>query len=783
MASTLSSIVGLEERASLLLSRVAREAEERERLKEVTGSALRDVEAQGVMAKVKAAYHVPLSQLIKRVGDVAARVNSFAAATTQRSATMRQLHNLLARVEATEAVTESLFEMDKSIKEISDALSASDVERVVSLIKRYDEAKQRAFLYTNEGLNTEWSAILGSHVVDEARDAGKTLLVNECSQAQESADKEKLIACLTLLSQLGHTELATDIFCRWCCQTALVPLRSAVAAELEKIDTPNAAKSHLILISQLLDEAAATFEGEEGFVTSTFGPNSTKKFLAELHAEATSSCVPVLKDFILRRQDVTSVLGKALKTMKLETSGKTASSSAASLAVAARRADQVLEEISHIASCCHVYFLFYQKHTTATEAGSPDKGTEKEDGVDYLWASQDNPLLGCLQEALSMYCPIQLQYFEVAFAQALALQSDALENLLQKRKKNEKRNVSDSEEGELPPVLRIFCANSNSRAGPSSGDGGPDVVLLERIYCDNANIVTLHDDVFYVLRIALHRAFNTKSTQVIFAVLACISDVIRESFLPEVDRRTVVRRNLFAPSTLRWISAAQKSSDYLLKLSEELMRLATQTYSDSVVQQMKEYGNDMTKVHGPNLRKKVGDCVEECARAVFSAVSVKPLAKLQGMSFVMTEETLSYYELNDPWSQMLVHDCNEVVEDVGKLCDHETFNHFLLALTKIMVQSLREKLSSKKFNVFGSMQIERDVQAICFWLSDVCSGSVISVREACAALTLTTWLLMVDSPRDALDEAYNGALTAEEKKKVLLQRVDLDETEVRLLKL
>lgn len=766
-----------------------------------------------------------------------------------------------------------------------------------------------------------------SVAVESIRDQCVKMVMDQVQQAQQNGDRELLLSCMSFLVQLGRREMAVEAFGNFLSQHIVHLLRTEVVdVELAKMNTPHAALSHLVLLSRMLDSVAGTLEAEDGVIrhllcgrkgsncTSSIQDGSppqgegkerngivvdekllriTRSTLLEmLHNEATLGSARIVEDLFQRRKGVIEDLQKAVKRHRKEkgkhnypssfaspnsaspssgiTSGTTSLSTsatvaptAATLASVSRGADQLLEDISHIASCCHLYFEFYLKNvrSTSPQDDSPKKrllekgkdldntssvshsgiGTGErpltthtgkiiaecgkmevfrlDEGVDYLWLSMDNPLLISAQQLLSVYCPVQLDYFEFAFSQALAIQRESIDELV-------KALYQSSNGGTAKQRGTGKGMNSSTGMGPENSEGSPlfyhlrelyeqssslflsppfpncpntDMAMLtEHVYFAHNDLITLPDDVFFVLRIALHRAFNTKSTQIIYAVLPYIVDVVQSSLITEMERQvrlwpSGVRRRedgdegygytVLSPRVLRWISATHISGEYTTKLSEELLRVGSQTYSGAVLQRLKEQAADFDAT-AKLLKEKVQMWLRSCARELWNLSAVGPatVRKLKAQDYVLSEEQLFLLEVHDPWAQALLMSSEEVLTEIHKVLGHDIFDEFLIHFTQVMTENLREVLGTKKFNGVGALQLDKEIRAIRFFFSNLAQKSTL-LRDVFSPLSLIATLLLSETPQDALDELHNTSLTGKEKKQVLLQRVEFSEAEVLSLKI
>lgn len=805
MALTLPRIVNLEERIEeknkLIISAVEAQTC---RVEEAKAILLMDASVQRTIESVNRIEEHEIPALLKQVGEVSKRIHMFAEETRSCGAPLKKIHMLLTRVQEAQYVAEGLLDLETKAKEVEASLASDDLERLVNLLSAYESSRKQLTLDGDENSafpsremkGTSWS----SQMTDARLQAVEKLKLRVLA-ASVANDKESVVSGTSLLADLGEKSLAATLYCDHVSRVTFEPLQKSVQEELGKMDTPAVAKTYLVLISEVFDAVAGTVEEEETFLNYKFGEHSSMMLLKQLHAEATQLCVPIITNFVSHREDVSSKLQNALKASQAakatpekriqpaEAGASAENSTTVVLSSVARRADQVLEEMSHIASCCQIYFSFFAKKCLDDESG----GSSSEAGAAHVWESQKNILFTSVQEMLALYCPIQLHYFEVVFSQALALQEELVEkkvasflrsdgklkngsskhNMLSLKGKNGTHDVFSFHD-----LTRFYTGGLRSDAQEAASDEA-----LELAYYETTDIVTFPDDIFYVLRMAVHRAFHTMSNHVIAAVLASILNLLSESFLPELSRQARCRKDCFlSPRTLRWISAAYQSVEYITKLGEEVKHLASEgSYSEKVRQRLSEQAADF-KMSSKEMKAKVDSWIVDSSRILFKAISALPLERFSTLDYVMSEETLFFYELNDPWAQSFIQECTTIFEDVQKMLEGEAFNIFLLHFGKMLAEALRHSIVQKKFNAFGALQVDKDVRAISYILSSFTTNTV-SLRESFESLALMVSLLLVDRPQDALEEKHNTCLTSAEKKQVLLQRVDFDPTEIQALAL
>ncbi|RNF27401.1 uncharacterized protein Tco025E_00331 [Trypanosoma conorhini] len=655
-------------------------------------------------------------------------------------------------------------------------------------------------------------------IIASAREAAREKLLEKLRTASRANDKLTIMHATRLLTRLGFREEGCGLYCAWLCEHTIAALKKMVERELRKMDDPTeAGMSHLGLVSTVLDVVVAAFENEEEFMRETFGDAGLLRLLTELHSKSTSQCVPVLKDFLKKRQEVLSSV-TAAGDMHANSTGASRlpsgppASSAAPLPVDPRRTDQILEEMSHLVSCCHLYWAFAQSkqreytHGTAGDAErQPEPQGAATDSVDALWSSRDNPLMNTVQEILGVFVPLQKLYFDAAFEQALRLQMDALhvaarEATLPGRGRRAEAHGSPSSPKKAATFMSGLAALYTSTAAGGGGGGGAAAAAAagdeaEEKMTDAATdhvAITLPDDVFFFLRIALHRAVNTKSTQIISAVFIACIELVQSKLVPVLQLNTALpppaqlqqlrqrRPDLTLPSRLlRWTAAAHRTTTYAQRLAEELRQLARANFSVKDLLRFTEQAEDMD-VLARELAEAVSRWVTQYAEVCYQAHLASHLERFSALSYNLTEEVFYHYELSDPWVQACVAAADAALCPFDAALDTHCFDMLLLALVRRVVRTMWQALLQKSFSGYGALQVDRDVRTLrAFFLG---RAHELQLREPFLPLTGATSLLLLDSPRDAEQDVCEG-LTAEEKRRVLGCRVEFKRAEIDRLRL
>ncbi|KAG8347556.1 putative COG4 transport protein [Trypanosoma vivax] len=717
-------------------------------------------------------------------------------------------------------------------------------------------------------------------VIAEVRAIAREKILAKVNAATLSGDKTEAVRATRLLVLLGFREESCELYCKWVCNNTLTALHKMVEGELRKIDDPReVGMSHLVLVSTALDLVVATFEGEEEFFRDVFGNAGLLLLLTELHSRSTSQCVKVLEDFLTRR-------GEVLLIVSPNNGSGDASSSSSTSATAAtldpRQTDQILEEMSHLVTCCHLYWTFVQSKQQEYRKGlEKEEGTLKElhgsvdiegadvcnkknelsqliessngsTSVDFMWFSRENPLMNKVQEMLASFVPLQKYYFVAAFNQALQLQHRALEenNKVagmkagvrsaaggvgeaggEKGKGNltiSSSTTSSSSNNAATTFMTGLAALYNSTTANSGAVVSNEIDSEDVIHatCGKGHLapITLPDDVFFFLRTALHRAINTKSTQVISAVFIGCGDVVQSKMIPHIQRCVVLpslarlqqlqqygrqdqRRHepqagtthatycCFTVPThiLRWTAAAQCTEGYTRRLAEELRQLARSQFNGKDVLRFTEQAGDMDGI-AEELASCVRGWLEKFAELCYTAHLAPQIEAFASLSYDITEEAFYHYELSDPWVQAFVAVANTALNHFDCYLDPLSFDYLLVALVRRLLNVLWQLLSQKRFSAYGALQMDREMRILrTFFLNRAHEEQL---RESFVKIMSAVTLLLLDHPRDAeqLDGLHarqhpgpgtsnNGGLTAEEKRAVLSCRIEFKQEDILRLRL
>ncbi|KAG5511425.1 hypothetical protein JKF63_07388 [Porcisia hertigi] len=834
-----------------------------------------------------------MPQYVHRSAELARTVAANASLAERSSKRVRRLDALLQRVQGTRAIVDAMKTMENDVAQVASVLEAGDIEKTLQLLHSYEEAQRLLTSASPAPTAAVHSKALDTHAGDvvplSAVDAGTTKtapvsdamlnaratvqarLLTMIENAVQVNDKLTIMKGTRLLAELGESATASQLYSDWIADHTIAALARLIDCEMKKMEDPaTVAMSHLALVSQCLDNVAAAFENDEEFTYEAFGAQGPLTLLAKLHSRATARCVPVLSDFIERRKDVLTQLEKHVSASDNTTgssvtlSGPTRASSPSTSApgtladtnavvASARRADQILEEISHVVSCGHIYLCFverketeYQNRMAARENGKGEATTPAAssgaaaaavgNSADNLWRTCDNALLNSMQEILAFYVPLQNTYFTIAYDQAVKLQLHAIRDAAKEaaaraggvdvsRAKGGAGSITASAARTSAASAASFMAGlqnlysvaassadelltsvggGGSASAPGSGATAASSEELASFWFFTHNgEVTLPDDVFFVLRIAIHRAMNTKSAQICSAAVMSAMDVVQLRLLPEIQSHTGIvgsgshsgawRRggsaphgSFLTPDELHWTGAAQRTATYLQRMADELQQLSETTFSATPrdVTRFRELAGDMRTLGKTLQDKQIPAWLDTFAEVCCNSVLPPHLERFAAASYDIQEDVYYHYELNDVWVQACMVDLGAGLQYLRQhLAEPKLFDVLLAAMARRVAKGAGGVLLRKRCSFFGALQVDKDVRALRSFLVEQAQQDLTPIRDAFSALSLMATLLLSDKPTDALEEAANTALTADEKRNVLLTRVEFRKEAVMALQL
>lgn len=416
-------------------------------------------------------------------------------------------------------------------------------------------------------------------LVASAKSALLQRIRSQMKEAMQQGKRDEVVKFVQLLAKVQDSKAspraassspsiassgeACTSYVQWICDNALKELTAKVDGELKTLKgAKNTEQSHLAAASAALDHVVATLECEEGFVTEAFGSAGFITLLETLHKRCTSDVVRIIRDYIQTR--------KISKEGTIVDHQPRANLNEHLIINNAKKLDQTLEEIAHLVCCCHMYMGYVDqryheaKRGTApatTAASSSAAATSKQPAAAYdrshysAFVTKDNTLFEAIQELLAIYIPMQREYFNTAASQSLILDQKIIGEFAQNQVRNrlKQTGATDSAQGGgAAGGLFGTLGNLYNTAGGGAGGVNIAAVLDDPAFTFDAPLpdVDFVEDLFYVLRVAVHRAFSTKSNVIASSVLVAATDTVTDTIAKEVLRHLKLRPTDHGP-TLR----------------------------------------------------------------------------------------------------------------------------------------------------------------------------------------------------------------------------------------
>ncbi|CAD2222456.1 hypothetical protein AGDE_15224 [Angomonas deanei] len=725
---------------------------------------------KGTLEEIQTIRHHTTPEIVKAVVTLSKAVQSSAVTIDKNTQNVKLLETLLKRVESVRQVVRMIEEMEDSAACISSHMkqmggtstegtsskesgpatditfSEEELEKMVKLICSYQRAKtvvrgdhgtipteeEESIALAKDKAKTQLEAVIQQITEDS--------YVNDTANVtNQNSRKITLRWAVSLLMSLGEEVEARDKYVHYITSHTETSMRGLVEEELEKMksvltsaSSGAAITTHLVLVSQCLDMVAAVFEEEEEFLFKQFHSFGVLSLLSRLHNKTTEQCIPVLSHFVETRK----LFFDASSTNKMDV----------------RQMDQILEEMSHIISCCHCYFYFIEskveqyKHSFAAELcakeeeegrrGSATGDTLKHQNSNNSFAvldskqeeekenarkelintvyrqkveeqlkshqlfqhdatstpkkmntNKDPPLLTAVQEILTLYVPLQNQYYTEAFTQAVYLQQKQIADVEERRKEQQQQQLAkggaaaplkdpssmllsglnsiyteitaavqvssggDDEGGEVAAYnsanlvssaaeedyYRSLVSHRVAASKPIGRRVGGNRVMTTNNNNNSNSGITLVDDVFFFLRVSFRRSMQTKEIQISSAVVLGALDVLlRELYYPEIRSHIERRpRKYFDPSSHRPVG---KMEDL-----ERRLTVMVQEGAAALHEGKKPLSSDLAALQAMKKQKQLS------ARAlVWLAALETSIEYTRKLAIELRELALSFYQDDNP---------------------------------------------------------------------------------------------------------------------------------------
>jgi hypothetical protein len=398
--------------------------------------------------------------------------------------------------------------------------------------------------------------------------------------------------------------------------------------------------------------------------------------------------------------------------------------------------------------------------------------------------SRDNALFDAVQELLAIYMPLQQDYFDAAYAHALQLQADA--NAAEAHRPKGHHHPVAEETSFMDAITNFY--GSKLQTGST---GAPGTAALETALAGSADFaarlaeetpnVDLIDDVFFFVRIAVHRAMGTRNANIASAVFIGVSDLLQSKVIPEIASHIVVRREsahhhaAVPPKTLRWLQAATNCAPYLVRIAGEMYNLATEVFHlpDELVR-FHEHKKDFEGL-AESIRQQLRQWSAKVSHTLASSMTAK-LDKLHTTSFLITEDELMRNDLCDPWAQQATAHWTTTIDYLSAFLSEETRDAVMVDACEAIALSIEDILWKKaQYTPFGALQVDKDLRVVRRFFTEKIDRPV---RDKFSRLCGMVAILLADSAQEVAllseSDPFVQSLTPDERRKCFAMRSGID---------
>ncbi|KAJ9448256.1 Conserved oligomeric Golgi complex subunit 4 [Diplonema papillatum] len=738
--------------------------------------------------------------------------SSRVAKTSSRK--VKEIDQLKARVNSTLELANGIAKQRTSLQGISHALNVADFEQAAEYISSYykveeqlqdiaklEEASQSDSDAHSDEVKAETDSEDGQMVdvqrpgaratarlLQKKRDEVRVAVRAEFNAAARAQDRDGVLRFSKLFGKLGLEQEGREQYAQWLRQGCGYQLTSHVEESLAAIESGTGDTTHFSLVFAILDHVVHTIESEEEHVKQFFGDEGVASMIVALHQECTTHSVNVINTFLSDR--------KLLDPNKLPAAG-----GGGAAPMSPQKMDQTLDEISQLSHYCYLYFNFLTQRGIGAQPAAGDGAASKKTKKASTTRSQHSAsealrcskLFDKLQELVACYLPLQRTYLNTAFAHALeaSIEAAAKEAAAKeggrpmnarapspsKETKNWMQNIHANVKGmDIPGA-----AGNLLGLNPEEDDGDTDA----------ESALILVDDIFYVLLAAVKRVLHTKNGSIITNVVNIINDLIRDRLMQVILEKLQFRKDQVVPArTLSWMNAAQVSKLYCEKLSNDFMARCTKQLGEEEASDDKYAASAQElKSSAATFDEVLGNSMRKVTSVITKQLYDRGLIHFEQLSYVLGEEKLMHYEINDAWARAAVANWEQSLSTYEKLLNADNFNNLVLDIVAWMAKEIEHILMKKQLDLCGGLQLDKDIRTVKQYFSGKTEKPV---REKFTRLTHIAALLIVDKLSE-VEELWTGGthssgalmwrLSPAEAQKVLYLRKDLPRNAIKALAL
>merc|ERR1712178_656198 len=144
------------------------------------------------------------------------------------------------------------------------------------------------------------------------------------------------------------------------------------------------------------------------------------------------------------------------------------------------------------------------------------------------------------------------------------------------------------------------------------------------------------------------------------------------------------------------------------------------------------------------------------------------------LNYQINESQYADYQVNDPFVKGFISQANIIHQHLKSVLNTTSCDDIMQHMAEQTCRRIENTALEKKFSLFGALQFEADVRALCSFFTNV---SEQALRHKFARLLEMSTLLNLENAtelRELYSEMRQWRLTPEEMRKLLASRVDFD---------
>ena len=345
---------------------------------------------------------------------------------------------------------------------------------------------------------------------------------------------------------------------------------------------------------------------------------------------------------------------------------------------------------------------------------------------------------------------------------------------------------------------------------------------------------TLVDDVFFILKKCVERAFSTSSSQAACALVNHINALLQREYYDHLEGVMIEYEKKYTPAQKRPVFLPQGTDSSRASGLVSLLTSAAQTGQLANVQTRKMADDSRVLVTLNNMQVSIehiavlrshlssefedirsqeggkDDMMRACLdelngtqqrfatlhhkgmQLLLNVLTVPLKANLTAYStssYELSEADYMHLEHTDIFVAQLTEAITRTVLPLRVTLTEANFLHLLSALLTYLCAKIEHVTYRKRFTVWGGLQLDRDVRGLSAYFSGVRGGSEVGVREKMMRLVQMCNVLQVEKVAEMKDMWGDGGeggmwrLHEGEVRKVLALRSDFAAKDIAALKL